>query len=70
MSEETEYGVIANVIFSIFEFSWYLRGYMRFYEDVILNPEMTSALLEMMGEYQRALLVKFLTVMAHTYRSL
>jgi uroporphyrinogen decarboxylase len=56
MSEETEYGVIANVIFSIFEFSWYLRGYMRFYEDVILNPEMTSALLEMMGEYQRALL--------------
>ena len=56
MSEETEYGVIANVIFSIFEFSWYLRGYMRFFEDVILNPEMFSALLEMMGEYQRALM--------------
>jgi len=56
MREETEYGVIANVIFSIFEFSWYLRGYMRFFEDVLLNPEMFSALLEMMGEYQRALM--------------
>ena len=55
LSEETEYGVMANVISSIFEFSWYLRGYMRFFEDVILNPEMISALLEMMGEYQRAL---------------
>jgi uroporphyrinogen decarboxylase len=56
MSAETEYGLIANVIASIFEFSWYLRGYMRFFEDVILNPEMISALLEMMGEYQRALM--------------
>jgi len=56
MSEETEYGLIANVIASIFEFSWYLRGYMRFFEDVILNPEMISALLEMMGEYQRTLM--------------
>jgi uroporphyrinogen decarboxylase len=56
LSEETEYGLIANIIASIFEFSWYLRGYMRFFEDVILNPEMFSALLEMMGEYQRALL--------------
>jgi uroporphyrinogen decarboxylase len=56
MSEETEYGLIANVIASIFEFSWYLRGYMRFFEDVILKPEMISALLKMMGEYQRALM--------------
>jgi uroporphyrinogen decarboxylase len=56
MSEETDYAVMANVIASIFEFSWYLRGYMRFFEDVILNPEMISALLEMMGEYQRALM--------------
>jgi uroporphyrinogen decarboxylase len=56
MSEETEYAIMANVIASIFEFSWYLRGYMRFFEDVILNPEMISALLEMMGEYQRALM--------------
>ncbi len=29
---------------------------MRFYEDVILNPEMTSALFKMMGEYKRALM--------------
>ncbi len=56
LSEETEFGLIANVIASIFEFSWYLRGYMRFFEDVILNPNLISALLEMMGEYQRALL--------------
>lgn len=56
MSAETGYGVIANVIASIFEFGWYLRGYIRFFEDMILNPEMISALLEMMGEYQRALM--------------
>ena len=56
MSEETDYGVMANVIASIFEFGWYLRGYMRFFEDMILNPEMVSALLEMMGEYQRSLM--------------
>ena len=56
MSEETEYGVIANVISSIFEFSWYLRGYMRFYEDLILHPDMIRALLGMMGEFQRALM--------------
>jgi uroporphyrinogen decarboxylase len=56
MSEQTDFGVIANVIASIFEFSWYLRGYIRFFEDVVLNPDMIRALLEMMGEYQRALM--------------
>ena len=60
MSEETEYGVMANVISSIFEFSWYLRGYMRFYEDLILHPNMIRALLGMMGEYQRALMSEVL----------
>jgi uroporphyrinogen decarboxylase len=60
MSEETEYGVLANVISSIFEFSWYLRGYMRFYEDLILHPDMIRALLGMMGEYQRALMSEVL----------
>ncbi len=60
MSEETEYGVMANVISSIFEFSWYLRGYMRFYEDLILHPDMIRALLGMMGEYQRALMSEVL----------
>ena len=56
MSEGTEYGVMANVISSIFEFGWYLRGYMRFYEDLVLNPDMIRALLGMMGEFQRALM--------------
>jgi uroporphyrinogen decarboxylase len=60
MRDESEYGIIANVISSIFEFSWYLRGYMRFFEDVILNPELIRALLEMMGEYQRALMSEVL----------
>lgn len=60
MSKETEYGVMANVISSIFEFSWYLRGYMRFYEDLILHPDIIRALLGMMGEYQRALMSEVL----------
>jgi uroporphyrinogen decarboxylase len=48
------------VISSIFEFSWYLRGYMRFFEDLILRPDMISYLLEMMGEYQRSLVAEVL----------
>jgi uroporphyrinogen decarboxylase len=53
--ETTPYGVIANAIGSIFEFSWYLRGYMRFYEDLLLNPELIGALLDAMLEFQSAM---------------
>jgi uroporphyrinogen decarboxylase len=60
MYEETGYGIIANVIGSIFEFSWYLRGYVHFFEDLLVNPELAGALLDAMLEYQSALMAEVL----------
>lgn len=53
--ETTDYAIIANAIGSIFEFSWYLRGYMRFFEDLLLNPQLIEALLDAMLEFQSAM---------------
>ncbi len=61
MYEKTGYGIIANVIGSIFEFSWYLRGYVQFFEDLLLNPELAEAQLEAMLEYQSVLMTEVLT---------
>ena len=61
MSEETGCGIIANVIGSIFEFSWYLRGYMSFFEDLLINPDLAGALLDAMLEYQSALMDEVLS---------
>jgi uroporphyrinogen decarboxylase len=61
MYEETNYGVIANVIGSVFEFSWYLRGYIRFFEDLIINPDLVGALLDAMLEHQLALMDEVLS---------
>lgn len=59
--EETNYGVIANTISSVFEFSWYLRGYVRFFEDLLINPDLVGALLDAMLEYQLALMDEVLS---------
>ncbi len=61
MYEETNYGVIANVIGSVFEFSWYLRGYIRFFEDLLINPDLIGALLDAMLEHQLALMDEVLS---------
>jgi uroporphyrinogen decarboxylase len=53
--EETDHGIIVNAIASIFEFSWYLRGYMPFYMDLAANPAMIEALLSSMREFQMAM---------------
>jgi len=53
--EETDNGIIVNAIASIFEFSWYLRGFMPFYMDLAANPAMTEALLTAMREFQIAM---------------
>jgi uroporphyrinogen decarboxylase len=54
LTEQTGCGVIVNVIGSIFEFAWYLRGFERFFEDLILRPALAEALLDAMLEYQIA----------------
>lgn len=52
----TEYAVIANVCTSIFEFAWYLRGFVPFFQDLVLNPPLAAALLDAVLEYQMALM--------------
>jgi uroporphyrinogen decarboxylase len=54
LHEQTGYGVIVNVIGSIFEFAWYLRGFERFFEDLAIRPELAEALLDAVLEYQIA----------------
>jgi uroporphyrinogen decarboxylase len=54
LAERTGYGVIVNVIGSIFEFAWYLRGFERFFEDLVLRPALAEALLDAVLEYQLA----------------
>jgi uroporphyrinogen decarboxylase len=59
--ETTDYAVIANAIGSIFEFSWYLRGYMRFFEDLLVNPQLIEAMLDAMLEFQSAMFGEILS---------
>jgi uroporphyrinogen decarboxylase len=54
LAAQTGCGVVVNVIGSIFEFAWYLRGFERFFEDLILRPALAEALLDAMLEYQIA----------------
>lgn len=52
---ETGHAVIVNAIASIFEFSWYLRGFMKFYMDLVSNPALVEAMTDAMCEYQMAM---------------
>jgi uroporphyrinogen decarboxylase len=61
MYEETDHGMIANAIGSVFEFSWYLRGFVRFFEDLLINPDLAGALLDATLEYQLALMDEILS---------
>jgi uroporphyrinogen decarboxylase len=54
LHERTGFGIIVNVIGSIFEFAWYLRGFERFFEDLAIRPELAEALLDAALEYQIA----------------
>ena len=54
--ESTDKALSVNLIGSIFEFSWYLRGYVNFMQDLMLNPSLVEALLDAMLEYQCALM--------------
>lgn len=60
MYEETDYPVIVNVIGSVFEFSWYLRGYENFMTDLLINPGQACALMDRMLEFQMGLFEEIL----------
>lgn len=47
--------VAVNLIASLFEFSWYLRGYVEFLEDLLTDPALAEAQLDAMLDYQTAL---------------
>jgi uroporphyrinogen decarboxylase len=64
MYENTGYAVIANAIGSIFEFSWYLRGFEQFYVDILLDPKLVENLLDGMLEYQAAMFDEILSRIA------
>jgi uroporphyrinogen decarboxylase len=52
----TDKAIVVNLIGSIFEFSWYLRGYVGFMEDLLSDPPLAEAQLDAMLEYQTALI--------------
>ncbi len=56
LAEGTDKAVSLNLIASVFEFSWYLRGYVGFLEDLLTEPRLAEAQLDAMLEYQTALL--------------
>ena len=50
--------VMGNVTITIFERAWWLRGMEKFLEDMILNPEYASRLLDMAMEFSLAAALK------------
>ena len=59
--EDTNHAVIVNVIGSLFEFAWYLRGFVPFMQDLVLDPDFAGAQLDAMLEYQMALMGEVLS---------
>ncbi len=48
------HAAIVNLIASCFEFAWYLRGFARFMEDLVLNPPLACGIMDMFLEFQIA----------------
>jgi uroporphyrinogen decarboxylase len=57
---ETGYAIMVNLIGSVFEFSWYMRGFMEFMQDLLLNRSLAEAILDAMLEYQMAMMEEVL----------
>ena len=55
LHDETEYAVMVNAIGSVFEFSWYTRGFEQFLMDLILDPDTVCYLMDRMLEFQMGL---------------
>jgi uroporphyrinogen decarboxylase len=48
--EETDYAVVVEPFGSVFEQSWYLRGFVRFLTDLLANPDFAVTLMEKVTE--------------------
>ncbi|MCF7928062.1 MAG: hypothetical protein K9L68_03735 [Spirochaetales bacterium] len=55
LHESSEYGVIVNAIGSVFEFTWYTRGFEQFLMDLVLDPEAACYLMDRMLDFQLGL---------------
>jgi len=53
--ENGDHAIIVNAIGSVYEFSWYLRGFEQFYVDMALDPAIVGALMDGMVAYQSAM---------------
>lgn len=55
LRDETDYAVIVNAIGSVFEFTWYTRGFEQFLMDLALEPAVAEFLMDRMLEFQSGL---------------
>jgi len=60
LRQQTDYAVVAWASGSIFERSWYLRGFQRFFVDMVRNPEFACALIDRLLEINEAYLDRYL----------
>jgi len=58
--ENTDYALVAWGNASIFERAWYLRGFMQFFSDLILNPDFACALMDKLLEWNLSFLDHYL----------
>ena len=56
LHETTDKAIIVNLIGSIIEFSWYMRGYVGFLEDLMTDEVLAEAHLDAMLEDQTAII--------------
>ncbi len=60
LRQETDYAVVGHCSGSIFELSWYLRGYDQFMMDLIADKEFAQALLRKLTDIQKLRATAFL----------
>jgi len=60
LHEFTDFGVVAWASGSMFERSWYLRGFQRFFVDMVRNRGFAEALLDKLLEINKAFLGEYL----------
>jgi len=60
MYESSEFAIVAWASGSIFERSWYLRGFQRFFIDMVRNEEFATALLDKLLEVNEGYLDRYL----------
>lgn len=61
LREQTDYAILINAIGSVFEFTWYTRGFARFLMDLMIDQDAVCYLMDRMLEFQMGLFDQILT---------